>query len=111
MGDRKAPTPPPTDQRRPAAPPAPPAKRFDSYPPLPIPLPPPPAPPPPPRPQVQQEPFDNRHDEIERLACLVVERVISVYREDYIERCVRNEPDSLLALVKRLESALYTARE
>lgn len=43
---------------------------------------------------------------IEDLAAAVVQRVLSVYREDYIDRCVEREPDSLLALVKRLESAL-----
>jgi hypothetical protein len=102
MGDRKQPNelpdPPPP---RPAPPPPPPARQLrEGYPPLPLPLPlAPPAPPPP-------DDYEHRSDEIERLAGLVVERVLSVYREDYIERCVRTEPNSLLALVKQLEAAI-----
>jgi hypothetical protein len=45
-------------------------------------------------------------DTVRTLAESVVQRVLSVYREDYIERCVRDEPNSLLALVKRLELEL-----
>ena len=44
--------------------------------------------------------------EVEILARQIVDRVLSVYREDYIERMAREEPDSLLGLVKRLERAL-----
>lgn len=44
--------------------------------------------------------------EISVLARRVVDRVLSVYRDDYIERCVAQEPDSLLALVKKLQSLL-----
>jgi hypothetical protein len=46
--------------------------------------------------------------DVKALARLVVDRVRSVYREDYIARCVANEPDSLLALVDRLDKALLT---
>lgn len=44
--------------------------------------------------------------EVEILARRVVDRVLEVYREDYIGRMDREEPESLLGLVKRLERAL-----
>lgn len=44
--------------------------------------------------------------EAEHLARMIVERVLGVYRDEYIEKCDRDEPDSLLGLVKRLERAL-----
>jgi hypothetical protein len=44
--------------------------------------------------------------ELREIARLVVDRVLSVYRLDYIERCVKTEPESLLALVKRLDDYL-----
>jgi hypothetical protein len=40
------------------------------------------------------------------LARKVVNRVISVYRPEYVETCAREEPESLLGLVKRLEAKL-----
>jgi hypothetical protein len=45
-------------------------------------------------------------ESVESLASLVVERVLAVYRPEYVERCAREEPNSLLGLVKRLEKKL-----
>jgi hypothetical protein len=39
----------------------------------------------------------------------VVDRVFAVYHADYIEKCLRDEPDSLLALVKKLQDAINEA--
>jgi len=50
-----------------------------------------------------------RCSEVERLASLVVARVLKVYSAEYIVECVQKEPDSLLGLVKNLESALSAA--
>lgn len=45
--------------------------------------------------------------EIAHAARAVVDRMMSVYRPEYIEQCVTTEPESLLALVKRLDGALW----
>lgn len=44
--------------------------------------------------------------ELKEAARKVVERVLSVYNADYIRQCVEGEPNSLIALVKNLESAI-----
>lgn len=44
--------------------------------------------------------------DVESLARRIVDRVLAVYREDYIERMDRDEPESLLGLVKQLQRAL-----
>lgn len=49
-------------------------------------------------------------EELREASRRVVERVLSVYNSDYIQKCVQNEPDSLLALVKELESAIAKAK-
>jgi hypothetical protein len=54
-------------------------------------------------------PVYSRAREIETLAQRVVDRVLNVYDNAYIARMDREEPDSLLGLVKRLERALAPA--
>ncbi len=48
----------------------------------------------------------NADETVEGLARKIVDRVLSVYHPDYIENCAREEPESLLGLVKRLEAKL-----
>lgn len=51
-------------------------------------------------------------DELARLHVIegdarrIVERLLKVYRPEYVEKCVREEPDSLLALAKALQADL-----
>ena len=40
------------------------------------------------------------------LARELVERIFSVYNPEYIDRCLRDEPKSMLALAARLRDAL-----
>lgn len=54
---------------------------------------------------------ESQPETVEVLASAVVNRVLSVYREEYIEKCALEESDSLLGLVKRLESALAQAKK
>lgn len=49
--------------------------------------------------------------EIDRLARMVVERMKSVYRPEYYDKCVVTEPESLLGLIAQLDVALVAESE
>jgi hypothetical protein len=43
---------------------------------------------------------------VHQLARELVDRIFAVYNAEYIERCLREEPKSMLALAGRLRTAL-----
>lgn len=43
--------------------------------------------------------------ELKVIALSVARRVFSVYNRTYIQKCLKNEPNSLLALVAKLKKA------
>jgi hypothetical protein len=45
-------------------------------------------------------------EKVRLAATKVVDRVFAVYNAEYIAKCLRDEPDSLLALVKNLQDAV-----
>lgn len=53
----------------------------------------------------------GRDNAVAQIARRVVDRVFSVYKDEYIAHCIATDPDSLLALVAKLDSALAGAAE
>jgi hypothetical protein len=50
--------------------------------------------------------LDPQPSAVRQLARELVDRIFAVYNAEYIERCLREEPKSMLALAGRLRSAL-----
>jgi hypothetical protein len=50
-------------------------------------------------------------NEATRLAEMLTKRLRLVYRDDYIAKVARDEPDSLLGLLVRLEEALERRKD
>ena len=47
---------------------------------------------------------------VHQLARELVDRIFAVYNAEYIERCLREEPKSMLALAGRLRTALVAEK-
>ena len=59
----------------------------------------------------RQQYSDEAMEALKATAELVCVRIFQVYRPEYIDKCVREEPDILLALTKRLETAVRKLKE